>query len=147
MVFSGPDLGGQNQVCSSTSDTIKVVIHTAISNNEIDAADSVCFNTPKDLIGKLPAGRGRQVHFISGGMWTPVLSSVRRKTLPYTFTTLDDRQFNRIVSLGACEDSSNIMPITVMELPGGTLSGELPEACEGDCPAGCGIECWKFHKL
>ncbi len=33
--------------------------------------------------------------------------------------------------MGACEDTSNIMDITVMELPGGTLSGDLPEACEG----------------
>ncbi len=54
------------------------------------------------------------------------------KDLTYTFTNLDTRQFNRFVVIGACEDTSNTMPITVMELPGGTLSGDLPKSCEKD---------------
>ena len=130
VVLSGPDLGGQNQVCSNPSDTIKVVIHTAISNNEIDAADSACFNTEKILRGLIPVGEDGISPLYS---WRDVDNGSElgtEQTLPFTFTTLDDRQFNRIVQLGACEDSSNIMGITVMELPGGTLSGELPEACE-----------------
>ncbi|MDX2430349.1 MAG: gliding motility-associated C-terminal domain-containing protein [Bacteroides sp.] len=132
IVLSGPSLGGQAQVCTSTSDTIHIVLHTAISNNEIDPADSVCFNAPKELIGKLPAGEGSEP---ISYLWKDIDSGAELgtgKDLNYTFTTLDPRQFNRIVVIGECEDTSNTMPITVMELPGGILSGDLPKACEKD---------------
>ena len=56
IVFSGPDLGGQNQVCSDTSGLIQITIHTAITGNTIDPADSACFNSTKVLHGATPAG-------------------------------------------------------------------------------------------
>ncbi len=56
VVLSGPGLGGQSQVCSDPSDPIHIEIHTAISNNDIDPADSVCFNAPKELLEKHPLG-------------------------------------------------------------------------------------------
>ncbi len=91
VVFSGPDLGGQNQVCTSSSDTIHVVIHTAISNNEIDAADSACFNTEKDLQGALPAGEDGISPLYS---WRDVEDGSElgtEQTLPFTFTALDEQ--------------------------------------------------------
>ena len=132
VVLSGPNLGGQVQVCSDVSDTIHIVIHTAISNNLIDLADSACFNTEKVINGELPAGE--QSEAISY-VWEDEDSGSQlgtEKDLLYTFTTLDSRLFKRVVVIGACEDTSNLMPITIMELPGGTLSGDLPKACEKD---------------
>lgn len=132
VVLSGPNLGGQNQVCSDISNEIQIEIHTAIGNNVIDPADSVCFNTEKTLIGSLPTGEAGQGTLYS---WTDVASGSELgagKDLPYTFSTLDDRQLNRIVKIGVCEDTSVTMAITIMELPGGQLSGDLPEACEKD---------------
>jgi len=132
IVLSGPNLGGQVQVCSDVSDTIHILIHTAISNNLIDVADSACFNTEKVLNGEIPLGDPEETTFYT---WKDVGSGLElgfEKDLPYTFTSLDSKQFNRTVVIGECEDTSNTMPITIMELPGGTLSGELPEACEKD---------------
>jgi hypothetical protein len=130
IVFSGPDLGGQDQVCSDISDTIHITIHTAISNNILDAADSACHNTEKVLRGALPAG---ETGFSPSYAWRDVAGGAELgndQNLPYTFATLDARQFIREVVIGMCENTSAPMEITVMELPGGTLSGDLPKACE-----------------
>ena len=132
VVLSGPSLGGQSQVCSDPSDPIHIEIHTAISNNDIDPADSACFNTEKALNGEIPNGDSEQATFYS---WRDADNGAElgtEKDLPYTFAALDSRQFNRIVVIGECEDTSNNMAITVMELPGGTLSGDLPKACKQD---------------
>ncbi len=132
VVLSGPNLGGQSQVCSDTSNEIHIEIHTGIANNLIDEADSVCFETEKTLMGSLPTGEAGQEILYS---WRDVSGGNElgtEKDLPYTYTTLDDRQFNRIVHIGVCEDTSVTMDIKIMELPGGILSGDLPKACEKD---------------
>ncbi len=131
VILSGPDLGGQNQVCSDYSDPIHITIHTAISNNEIDKFDSVCFNTEKTLYGATPAGEGLGPFY----SWKDAISGIvlgTEKELPYTFSTPDARQINRIVSYGECEEPSDTLEITVMELPAGILSGDFPKACEKD---------------
>lgn len=129
VVLSGPDLGGQDQVCSDISNAIHIEIHTAISNNLIDASDSVCYETEKDLNGELPGGENDDILYL----WRDVVSGAElgtTMTLPYVFSSLDARQFERIVVIGECEDTSALMDIVVMELPGGILSGDLPKACE-----------------
>ncbi|MFO7670858.1 MAG: gliding motility-associated C-terminal domain-containing protein [Bacteroidales bacterium] len=132
VVLSGPSLGGQNQVCSQVSDTIHIVIHTAISGNEIDPADSACLNTEKVLHGEMPTGDSEEATLYSWRDFATGAEMGTGKDLPYTFTALDSRQFNRIVVIGECEDTSGNMSITMMELPGGTLAGDLPKACEKD---------------
>ncbi len=132
VVLSGPSLGGQDQVCSQVSDTIHIVIHTAISGNEIDPADSACLNTEKVLHGEMPTGEGEEATLYSWRDFATGAEMGTGKDLPYTFTTLDSREFNRIVVIGECEDTSGNMSVTMMELPGGTLAGDLPKACEKD---------------
>ncbi len=129
-VFSGPDLGGQEQVCQDISDTLHIVIHTAISGNTIDAADSACHNTEKTLQGAVPVG---EQGLTPSYTWLDAVSGAvlgSGQDQPYTFAALEDRQFVREAVIGVCEDTSAPMEITVMELPGGILSGGLPEACE-----------------
>ncbi len=131
VIFSGPNLGGQNQVCSDYSDPIHITIHTAISNNIIDNNDSVCHQTGKDLMGSIASGEGDGPFY----SWRDVTSGAflgSERDYNFTASTLDARQFHRIVKYGECEDTSVDMEIIVMELPGGTLSGDLPKACEKD---------------
>jgi len=133
IVFSGPGLGGQEQVCRDVSDTVHVTIHTAITQNTIDPADSACYNSEKEVIGGLPAGEA--------GL-TPVYAWLDDDTgsllggTGQNYTRLYDREdpyhFRRITSIGQCTDTSNLMTVTVMQLPGGQLSADIPISCEKD---------------
>ena len=132
IVFSGPDLGGQNQVCSDTSGLIQITIHTAITGNTIDPADSACFNSTKVLHGATPAGEpGLNPSY---SWWDHVAGTEfpdsDGQDYPHLFVSHDPHQFKRLAIIGECEDTSNVMMITVMELPGATLSGDLSKACE-----------------
>jgi hypothetical protein len=134
IVFSGPDLGGQQQVCSDTSEVLRITVHTAITGNTIDPADSVCFNSEKLVHGEAPEG---EPSLNPTYTWKDILTG---QDLPgsdsqdytYHFDQLTPYRFQRVVAIGACLDTSNTMVITVMQLPGGTLSGDLPRACEKD---------------
>lgn len=133
VVLSGPAPGleGKAQVCSDPSDPIHITIHTAISNNIIDPSDEVCYNTGKELLGSEAAGEDEIVATYS---WRDVVSDFlgSGKDYFYTASSKEDRQIYRVVEFGVCKDTSDIMEITVMDLPGAMLSGTLSEACEED---------------
>lgn len=133
IVFSGPDLGGQRQVCADTSDLIRITIHTEISNNTIDAVDSVCFNTGKEIQGALPSGEeGEPVSYFWRVEGTDIPSSDVQNYTTGIFDMLVTYRFDRVALIGECTDTSNVMEVTVMQLPGGVLAGNLPRACEKD---------------
>jgi hypothetical protein len=130
IVFSGPELVGQSQVCADTSQPVQITIHTAISNNTLDAADSACHDTEKVLEGSAPEGEPGMdpgYRWLDADTWEELGTG---RDLPYTFASLDARNFVRETRIGVCEDTSDAMVITVMELPAGILSGDLHEACE-----------------
>jgi hypothetical protein len=135
IVFSGPDLGGQNQVCSDTSDLIHITIHTAISGNTIDQADSVCFNSAKEIHGEMPSGEGGltpSYTWIDAVSGSELPGSDGQNYTTGVFDKLETYRYRRITGIGECSDTSNTMLVTVMQLPGGFLSGDLPRACEKD---------------
>ncbi len=134
IVFSGPILGGQEQVCSDTSDLIRITIHTAITDNEIDDVDSACFNSDELVQGKLPLGEpGLEPAYLWRDMLTgSPLPGSDSQDYTHLFDQAGPYEFSREVTIGECEDTSNTMTITVMDLPGGILSADLPETCEKD---------------
>ncbi len=134
IVFSGPGTGGQTQVCSDTSDLIHITIHTAITDNEIDAADSACFNSEELVQGKEPLGEPglEPMYLWRDDLTGSPLPGSDSQDYTHLFDQEGPYQFRREVTLGECEDTSNVMVITVMELPGGELSADLSQACEKD---------------
>ena len=135
VLFSGPVVSGQLQACADTSDIIHVVIHTAIGNNLIDDADSVCYGAPKDFPGSVPTGEEEEPVTVTYS-WKELGGGTVLGTDPdlqnASFTTPAAQQLVREVQFGECESVSDTLELTVMELPGGTLSGSLSEACEVD---------------
>ncbi|MCK4749534.1 MAG: gliding motility-associated C-terminal domain-containing protein, partial [Bacteroidales bacterium] len=134
IVFSGPGLGGQDQVCSDTSDLIHITIHTAIADNTIDPADSACFNSTKVVHGAVPSGEPDLNPTYS---WLDMVAGTELpgsdgQDYTHIFVSHDPHQFRRTTRIGECEDTSDVMVITIMELPGGVISGDLPRACEQD---------------
>jgi hypothetical protein len=129
-VYSGP-----GDVCRDFSLPIHVNVHTGITNNTIDPADSVCFNTTKEVLGAAPGGEeGLTPEYI----WRDAVSGA---DLPgpygqnYSYTNFNVQQvyqFERETTIGACTDTSNTMLIAVMQLPGGALSSAVTEACARD---------------
>jgi len=128
-VFSGP-----NEVCQDFSDTIHVTVHTGITVNTIDPVDSACFNSVKEVLGALPLGEEGLAPVYS---WRDAVSGTDLpepygQNYSYTFDLQQLYQFERETRIGACTDTSNIMLIAVMQLPGGILSGDILQSCETD---------------
>jgi hypothetical protein len=133
IVFSGPALGGQEQVCADTSSLVHITIHTAISNYGIDAADSACFNSTKQVKGQAAMG---EPGLTPSYNWLDAQDGSALGGTDQNFTWLFDQEepfrFKREVTIGLCSDTSDVMTVTVMQLPGGTLSADIPIACEKD---------------
>ncbi len=128
-VYSGP-----NDVCQDFSDTIHVTVHTGITNNTIDPLDSACFKSYKTVLGSLPLGEDELVPTYT---WRDAVSGadlqgIQGQNYSDTFRLQQLYQFEREVKFGACTDTSNTKLITVMELPGGVLSGDISQSCEMD---------------
>lgn len=130
IVFSGP-----GQVCKDTSNELRLQVHTQITGNTIEPADSVCFADTKILLGATPSGEPfrNPVYTwedLDGGGDLPASNEEDFTTGP--FNALGEYHFRRKVSIGECTDTSNSMTITVMELPGATLTDMAMRACEQD---------------
>jgi len=126
-VFSGP-----NDVCQDYSDTIHVTVHTGITGNTIDPLDSACFNSNKVVLGALPLGEeGLMPTYTWRDAVTGAdLPGIQGQNYSDTFRLQQLYQFERETRFGACTDTSNTMLITVMQLPGGMLSGDISRSCE-----------------
>ncbi|MEN8203068.1 MAG: gliding motility-associated C-terminal domain-containing protein [Bacteroidota bacterium] len=129
-VYSGP-----GNVCRDFSIPVHIEVHTGITGNAIDPVDSVCFNSSKEVPGAAPAG---EEGLIPAYTWRDAQTGA---DLPgpygqnYSYDIFDIQQvyqFEREVKIGACTDTSNTMLITVMQLPEGILSGDIPRSCETD---------------
>ncbi len=132
IVFSGFPTGAE---CRDTSNVQTIVVHTQITNNSIEPFDSVCFAETKLLQGSTPSGEAGEVpeytwRDLDSGSDIPGSDQEQFTAGPYNL--LGDYQYERVVSIGACIDTSNAMQITVMQLPGGMLTDNSFETCEGD---------------
>jgi len=129
-VYSGP-----NDVCQDLSIPVHIAVHTGITENTIDPVDSVCFNSTKEVLGAEPAG---EEGLVPAYTWRDAATGADLPG-PYDqnysydiFNIQQIYQFERETRIGACTDTSNTMLITVMQLPGGVLSGDIPRSCESD---------------
>ncbi len=130
IVYSGPA-----QVCKDTSNLVQITVHTEITDNTLVGADSVCFADTKELKGVTPSGEpGISPVYtwrdLDGGNDIPGSDMEQYISGPYNI--LGKYNYERIVSIGECTDTSNALQITVMELPGGNLTDAGFTACEKD---------------
>jgi len=140
IVFSGPVVSGQEQVCADTTSgapgeadaPVHITIHTSISDFAIDDSDSACHLSTKELQGLSAKGEPDSIPSyqwrVVGGNDLPG----KGQNYSHEFQDLGPLQFERLVGIGVCVEVSNSMDITVMELPGATLSTDLDELCETD---------------
>ncbi len=130
IVFSGP-----GQACRDTSQILHVVVHSGITGNTILPFDSVCFSDGRVLEGDTPAG---EPGFTTVFTWRNLQTGQNlpgSDTEDFTagpFNQLGDYPFERVAEIGECTDTSNIMQVTVMQLPGGRLTDPAFRACEQD---------------
>ncbi|MEN8228496.1 MAG: gliding motility-associated C-terminal domain-containing protein [Bacteroidota bacterium] len=133
IIFSGPGTGPE-QVCKDTTE-LHVTLHTGITGNTIVQFDSVCFADTKTLLGETPVGEEGLTPLytwkdLDAGSDLPGSDQEDFTTDPYN--ALGNYNYKRLVQIGACTDLSESMTITVMELPGGTLTDDAFRACEQD---------------
>lgn len=130
IVFSGP-----NQVCDDTTDLLQITVHTTITGNSIEPADSVCFADSKLLLGDTPAG---EVGLTPVYTWKDLDNAIdipgsdQEDFTTVPFNALGNYSYKREVQIGECTDLSETMVISVMQLPGGTLTDAAFKACEQD---------------
>ncbi len=127
IVFSGP-----NQVCDDTTDLLQIIVHTTITGNNIEPADSVCFADSKLLLGDTPAGEAGLTPVYTWKDLDNVIdlpgSDEDFTTVPYN--ALGNYNYKREVQIGECTNLSETMVISVMQLPGGILTDAAFKACE-----------------
>ncbi|MCK5138159.1 MAG: gliding motility-associated C-terminal domain-containing protein [Bacteroidales bacterium] len=128
IVFSGPA-----GVCKDTA-IQTIAVHTQITDYNIVESDSVCFADTKVLLGFTSSGEAGEVpeytwRNLNSGLDIPD-SDQEDFDYDHQYNSLDSVRYERVVNIGACTDTSNIMQITVMQLPGGMLTDNAFRACE-----------------
>jgi hypothetical protein len=140
IVTSGP--AGQ---CIDTSNLVHLVVHSEITANAIDATEAICFNDTRALRhGTLAGGEAGITPVYTWRRWlegetsaeaTDIAGSDQQeyqKPSPYNDPATLIYNYDRVVEIGACRDTSNAMLVTVMQLPGGELTDAGFNACEKD---------------
>jgi len=132
IVFSGPGTGPA-QVCKDTTEILGITVHSTITAVDIVPYDSVCLNDTKVLLGETALGEAGVTPIytwkdLDTGSDLP--GSNLEDFTTDTFTLPGNYHFMREVKIGACTDLSDSMTITVMQLPGGTLTDAPFRACE-----------------
>jgi len=137
IIISGP--AGQ---CTDTSNLVRLVVHSEITGNSIDAAQAICFEDSRALRNvALTGGEDTIVPVYTWRRWLEGESSADGVDLadsdeleyvsgPYTDPATLIYNYDRMVEIGACRDTSNSMLVTVMQLPSGQLTDADFTACE-----------------
>jgi len=112
IVTSGP--------CTKISNSIQVVVQASITNNTINADQSICYNnTPSYLNGSMPGGADGNYNYqwqsSTGSSWSNISGANGITYQPGALT--GSTQFRRIVTTAACNGAqqsiSNVVSITV----------------------------------
>ena len=139
IIISGP--AGE---CIDTSNLVHLDVHSEITANEIDAAQAICFNDTRALRDvALAGGEAGITPVYTWRSWlegessadaVPIAGSDQQEYLsgPYSNPATLIFNYDRVVEIGACRDTSNAMMVTVMQLPGGELTDAGFNACEKD---------------
>jgi hypothetical protein len=140
IITSGP--AGQ---CIDTSNLVHLVVHSEITANAIDPAEAICFNDSRPLRhGTLAGGEAGITPVYTWRRWleggtsadaTDIAGSDQQeyqKPSPYNDPATLIYNYDRVLEIGACRDTSNAMLVTVMQLPGGELTDAGFNACEKD---------------
>lgn len=139
IVFSGT--GGE---CIDTSNLVHLVVHSEITANDIDATEAICFNDSRTLrnitmtggeAGITPVYTWRQ--WLEGessadAVDIPGSDALQYESGPYIDPGTLIYNYDRIVEIGACRDTSDAMLVTIMQLPGGALTDPGFDICEQD---------------
>jgi len=137
IVFSGP--AGE---CVDTSNLVHLTVHTGITANSIDVNQAICFNDSRDLreialtggeTGITPVYTWRtwlEGQTVADATDIPGSDEPEYHSGPYTDAGTLVYNYDRVVEIGACRDTSNSMLVTVMQLPGGELTDPGFDACE-----------------
>lgn len=135
-------ISGSGDECSDTSNLVHLVVHSGITANEIDASQAICFNDSRALRNiTMTGGEDTITPVYTWRRWLEGQSSVDAVDLPgsnfqefedapYTHPATLIYNYDRVVEIGACRDTSNEMTVTVMQLPGGELTDADFQACE-----------------
>lgn len=114
VVYSGP-----LNTCQSTSNSVTLICHPAITNNVISADQTICEGTaPATIDGTVPANGagagtyGYQWMSSSNGGSFSNISGATTEDLPGTTLTADI-WYRRVVTSSACTSTSNTVHITV----------------------------------
>jgi len=112
IVISGP--------CTKISNSVLVVVQASITNNTINADQSICYNnTPSYLNGSMPGGADGNYNYqwqsSTGSSWLNISGANGITYQPGALT--GSTQFRRIVTTAACNGAqqsvSNVVSITV----------------------------------
>ena len=139
IVTSGP--GGE---CVSVSDTMHLEVHSEITANLIDVAQAICFNDSRALRNMTLTGGETGITpvytwrgWLEGETSGDAVDIAGSDTLQYVSGPYTDPgtliyNYDRVVEIGACRDTSNAMRVTIMQLPGGALTDPGFDICEQD---------------
>jgi gliding motility-associated-like protein len=141
------------QYCSHTSNTVKITVLTAITNNSFESADTVlCKNQGPGLLNVRQPANGDGIYSYlwqsrsTHGSWAPLASSNVMRYNPGILT--DTTLYRRIVYSGngmACKDTSaaktvDVLPLISNNLPSTTTNrycaGKIPALISGTQPLG-----------
>ncbi len=139
IVISGP--AGE---CTDTSNHVRLVVHSEITANAIDATEAICFEDTRALRNSaLSGGEDTITPVYTWRRWLEGETSADAVDIagsdeqeyvsgPYTDPATLIYNYDRMVEIGACRDTSGSMLVTVMQLPGGELTDLDFVACEKD---------------
>ncbi len=135
---------GSGGECVSISDTMHLEVHSEITANLIDVAQAICFNDSRELRNMtLTGGEAGSTPVYTWRGWLegessndavdiPGSDALQYMSGPYTDPGTLIYNYDRMVEIGACRDTSNAMLVTIMQLPGGALTDPGFDVCETD---------------
>jgi len=137
-------ISGSGGECTDTSNLVRLVVHSGITANAIDAAQAICFNDSRALRNNtMTGGEDTIVPVYTWRRWLEGETSadavdiadsddLEYQSGPYIDPATLIYNYDRMVEIGACRDTSSAMLVTVMQLPGGVLTDADFIACEKD---------------
>jgi len=135
IVTSGP--GGE---CLDTSTVLHLEVHSEITGNAIDTEQKICYNDTRALRGFAPTGGEASLpRVFTWRTWQQGQDSTDAVVIPSSDQEAYEATFNnpgvliqyfdRVLTVGACQDTSSHLQVEVMQLPGGSLTTPDFDSC------------------
>jgi len=122
--------------CESDSTDITVIITPSVSNNIVNASQTICEGTlPNQLVPGATIGGGINTYTyqwessVTPGVWNPISGAVSDSYAPPTLSVTT--YYRRVATSGLCSSTSNVDTITVVpQITNNTITGDQT-ICEG----------------